>query len=219
VWFAELVLGSSREDQQLRIQTSRDEATGALLASQYWTGPWRGQFVFAAATPRAISWSTDRTQFLGRNASKEKPAALSRIRLDNRSLSSGDPAFALEVAVNLEPGQQAEVIFLLGQAESMDRVREIMDRYGDPAKVDGALESTRQFWDFVLGALRVKTPVFSTDLLLNRWLLYQALSCRFWGRSALYQSGGAFGFRDQLQDSMAAVHRRRCAALVASGYG
>ncbi|MGD1073233.1 MAG: glucoamylase family protein, partial [Bryobacteraceae bacterium] len=202
-WFAELVLGSSREDQQLRIQTSRDEATGALLASQYWTGPWRGQLVFAAATPRAISWSTDRTQFLGRNASKEKPAALSRIRLDNRSLSSGDPAFALQAAVNLEPGQQAEVTFLLGQAATMDNVREITDRYSDSARVEDALESTRQFWDSVLGALQVRTPVFSTDLLLNRWLLYQALSCRFWGRSALYQSGGAFGFRDQLQDSMA----------------
>jgi cyclic beta-1,2-glucan synthetase len=202
-WFAELVLGSSREEQQLHIQTSRDEATGALIARQFWTGSWCGQFVFAAATPRAVSWSTDRTQFLGRNASKEKPAALSRIRLDNRALSTGDPAAALQVALTLEPGQQTDVTFLLGQAVTMDRVREIVDRYSDPVRIEQALTGTRAFWDSVLGALQVKTPVLSTDLLLNRWLLYQVLSCRFWGRSALYQSGGAFGFRDQLQDSMA----------------
>ena len=202
-WFAELVLGSSREDQQLRIQTSRDEETGALVARQYWTGSWRGQFVFGAASPNAASWSTDRTQFLGRNRSKENPAALSRLRLDNRSRSSGDPGIALQVAATLEPGGQTEVTFLLGQAETMDQVREITARYNDPAKTEKALEDVRQFWDSVLGALQVKTPVLSADLLLNRWLLYQSLSCRFWGRSALYQSGGAFGFRDQLQDSMA----------------
>ena len=205
-WFAELVLGSSREDQQLRIQTSRDEETGALVARQYWTGSWRGRFVFGAASPQAASWSTDRTQFLGRNRSKEKPAALSFLRLDNRSRSSGDPGIALQVAVTLEPGGQTEVTFLLGQAETMAQVREITARYNDPASVEKALVDVRQFWDSVLGALQVKTPVLSADLLLNRWLLYQSLSCRFWGRSALYQSGGAFGFRDQLQDSMAFLH-------------
>ena len=205
-WFAELVLGSSREDQQLRIQTSRDEETGAVVARQYWTGSWRGQFVFGAASPHAASWSTDRTQFLGRNRSKENPAALSRLRLDNRSRSSGDPGIALQVAATLEPGGQTEVTFLLGQAETMDQVREMTARYNDPAKAEKALEGVRQFWDSVLGALQVKTPVLSADLLLNRWLLYQSLSCRFWGRSALYQSGGAFGFRDQLQDSMAFLH-------------
>jgi cyclic beta-1,2-glucan synthetase len=202
-WFAELVLGASREDQQLRIQTSRDDATGALIARQYWTGAWTGQYVFASATPRAVSWSTDRTQFLGRNSSKEQPAALLRTRLDNRSLSTGDPAAALQVGVTLEPGQQTEVAFLLGQAPTMEEVKDIVERYHDLAVVETALRNTRQFWDNVLGTLQVKTPVLSTDLLLNRWLLYQSLSCRFWGRSALYQSGGAFGFRDQLQDSMA----------------
>jgi cyclic beta-1,2-glucan synthetase len=202
-WFAELVLGASREEQQLRIQTSRDEATGALIARQYWTGAWTGQYVFAAATPRAVSWSTDRTQFLGRNSSKEQPAAMLRTRLDNRSLSTGDPAAALQVSVTLEPGQQTEVAFLLGQAPTMEEVKAVVDRYHDLATVETALRNTRQFWDNVLGTVQVKTPVLSTDLLLNRWLLYQSLSCRFWGRSALYQSGGAFGFRDQLQDSMA----------------
>ncbi len=205
-WFGEPVLGSSREDQQLRIQVSRDETTGAIVARQYWTGAWRGQCVFAAATPRAVSWSTDRTQFLGRNASKDKPAALSRLRLDNRPLSSGDPGMALQVGITLDPGQQTEVTFLLGQASDMEQVAAMVERYGDAAKIEQAFEGARQFWDSVLGALQVKTPILSTDLLLNRWLLYQSLSCRFFGRSALYQSGGAFGFRDQLQDSMAFLY-------------
>ena len=141
-WFGEPVLGSSREDQQLRIQVSRDETTGAIVARQFWTGAWRGQCVFAAATPRAGSWSTDRTQFLGRNASKDKPAALARLRLDNRPLSSGDPGMALQVGITLDPGQQTEVTFLLGQASDMEQVAAMVERYGDAAKIEQGAAAT-----------------------------------------------------------------------------
>ena len=202
-WFAELVLGSVREDQQLRVQISRDRGSGALIARQYWTGAWCGDYCFSAATPDAISWSGDRTTFLGRNGSQAQPSALSRVNLDNRFLWSGDPAMCLQVLVELEPGQQAEVSFLFGQVAAEEEVRDILARYKSSEQIEAALTATKSFWDSVLGALHVETPVLSTTLLLNRWLLYQSLSCRFWGRSALYQSGGAFGFRDQLQDSMA----------------
>jgi len=205
-WFAEWVLGSTREDQQLHVQLSRDEASGALLARQYWNPSFPGQYAFAASSPRASSWSSDRTQFLGRNMSRTLPAALEKTRLDNRSATGLDPAAALQVGVTLEPGEATEVTFLLGQGESMEHVREIVSRYANPAQVDSAFHAAAAWWDERLGALQVKTPVLSVDIMLNRWLLYQALSCRFWGRSALYQSGGAFGFRDQLQDCLAFVY-------------
>ncbi len=205
-WFNDWVLGSSREDQQLHIQTSRDDASGAILARQYWSGSWRGQFAFAASSPKANSWSSDRVQVLGRGGSTGNPAALQRVRLDNRAGAGTDPCAALQTCVRLDRGQQIEVIFLLGYADTLEHVRALVERYQDPGRVESALQSTRQFWETTLGALQVRTPILSIDLLLNRWLLYQTISCRFWGRSALYQSGGAFGFRDQLQDSMAFVY-------------
>src|SRR6185295_10638898 len=99
-----------------------------------------------------------------------------------------------------------EVLFLLGQAESVEAVRTLVGRYQNREQVENALSETRGWWESTLGALQVHTPLLSTDFLLNRWLLYQSLSCRFWGRSGLYQSSGAFGFRDQLQDSMAFLY-------------
>ena len=205
-YFAEWVLGSIREDQQLHIHTWYDEESGALLASQPWTGTFANHVGFTAASPRAASYSGDRTQFLGRNGSRSKPAALGRARLDNRTGAGLDPAAALQVAVTIDPGNQVEVVFLLGQAETAEAVRALVSRYQNGEQVEHALSETQRWWDSTLGALQVHTPLLSTDFLLNRWLLYQTLSCRFWGRSALYQSGGAFGFRDQLQDSLAFLY-------------
>ena len=200
------MLGSVREDQQVHVQTAFDQPSGAILASQFWNGNHAGYPAFAAASPRATSYSGDRTPFLGRNNTGPKPAAMERTRLDNRIGAGLDPAAALQLSVTIEPGHQMEVIFLLGQAENVDAVRAIVGRYSSPEQVESALAATRQWWDSRLGALKVRTPLLSADLLLNRWLLYQTLSCRFWARSALYQSSGAFGFRDQLQDSMALVY-------------
>jgi cyclic beta-1,2-glucan synthetase len=115
-FYAEWVLGGSREDQQLHVQTSRDEPSGALLARQYWTGSYTDRIAFAAAHPRAVSWSGNRTNFLGRNGSSGKPAGLGRARLDNRVGAGLDPSAALQLPISLEPGQSAEVIFLLGEA-------------------------------------------------------------------------------------------------------
>ncbi len=205
-WFAEWTLGSNREGQQLHIQSSRDEETGALLARQYWNGSSRGHWAFAASNPKASSWSCDRGQFLGRDGSRSNPAALDRVRLDNRAGAVTDPCAAQQISVVLERGQEQDVVFLLGQAGSIGDVRAIVKRFESPEDVERTLAETRTWWDRTLGALQVRTPVLSIDLLLNRWLLYQSLSCRFWGRSGLYQSSGAFGFRDQLQDSMAFVY-------------
>jgi cellobiose phosphorylase len=205
-YFAEWVLGSVREDQQVHVQTTFDRLSGAILATQSWNGNHAGYPAFAAASPRATSYSGDRTAFLGRNNLTPKPAAMERTRLDNRTGAALDPAAALQLSVVIEPGHQMEVTFLLGQAESVEAARAIVGRYSTPEQVENALAATRQWWDARLSTLQVRTPQLSADLLLNRWLLYQSLSCRFWARSGLYQSSGAFGFRDQLQDSMALVY-------------
>ena len=209
-YFASLVLGGNREDNQLHIHTSRDEQTGALFAGQYWKGTYSGHITFASCNPAPSSYSGDRTQFLGRNRIAGRPAALERIRLDNRIGYALDPAFALQTQVVLDSGYQIDVIFVLGQGETADECRAIIHRCQTSQQVEQLLAGTRRWWDAVLGNLQVKSPLLSVDLMLNRWLLYQSLSCRFWGRSAFYQSSGAMGFRDQLQDSLAL---RICSAL------
>ena len=202
-FYAEWVLGATHEDQQLHVTTSYDEESGALLASQPWIGSYANHLGFVTATPRPTFHSGDRTQFLGRNGSMAKPAALRRAHLDNRTGPGLDPAGALQLSVAIDPQGQSEIVFLLGQAENVESVRALVKRYRDGGNVEKALAETHRWWDSTLSALQVHTPVLSTDFLLNRWLLYQSMSCRFWGRTALYQSSGAFGFRDQLQDSMA----------------
>jgi cyclic beta-1,2-glucan synthetase len=205
-YFAEWVLGPEREEQQLHVQTCWDDKCGALLARNAWNGAYAGSIAFAAANPVALSYSGDRAQFLGRNGSFARPAALERARLDNHTGAGLDPAAALQVAVSIEPNGEVEVVFLLGEAENAEEVRALVNRFGNSAQAEAALNATRRAWDDRLSALQVRTPVLSVDFLLNRWLLYQSLSCRIWGRSALYQSSGAFGFRDQLQDSMALLY-------------
>ena len=208
LYFAEWVLGTNREDQQPHIQTIYDQESGALFARQSWNGSRPNQIAFVAASPRAASYSGDRTAVLGRNRSASRPAALERMHLDNRAGAGLDPAAALQIDVSLERGAQMDVIFLLGEAGSAEEARAIINRYQTAEQVERAYAATRKSWESTLGVLQVRTPVLSTDFLLNRWLPYQALSCRFWARSAFYQSSGAFGFRDQLQDSLAFVYAR-----------
>ncbi|MEO8049074.1 MAG: hypothetical protein ABI833_01545, partial [Acidobacteriota bacterium] len=208
LYFAEWVLGTNREDQQPHIQTVYDQASGALFAQQFWSGSQPNQIAFAAAFPRAASYSGDRTAVLGRNRSATRPAALDRTLLDKRAGAGLDPAAALQVEISLERDGQAEVIFLLGEAANAEEARGIINRYRTSQQVEQAFTATRKAWDTTLGVLQVRTPILSTNFLLNRWLPYQALSCRFWARSAYYQSSGAFGFRDQLQDSLALVYAR-----------
>jgi len=205
-YFASLVLGSVRADSQLHVQTSRDDQSKALFARQYWNGSFAGYTAFAASLPEASSWSGDRTQFIGRNGSVAKPAAMRRVSLDNRTGSALDPMVALQVEISLERGETREVIFLLGQGRSEEHCRDVLQRCRTAEQIEQLLQGTRQWWDSVLGAIQVKTPLLSADLMLNRWLLYQSMSCRFWGRSAFYQSSGAMGFRDQLQDCLAFVY-------------
>jgi cyclic beta-1,2-glucan synthetase len=207
-FFTEWVLGRDREETQLHVISNWDPVSRALLARNAYNSDFSRYIAFAAAVPAPASYTADRTEFLGRNRSAANPAALGRRYLSGRSGAGLDPCAALQVRVDLDPGQQSEIAFLLGQAEQIQDVRTTIDGYSRPGKVAESLRKTLGWWDRLLGTIQVRTPERAADLMLNRWLLYQTLSCRIWGRTALYQSGGAFGFRDQLQDVMALVYSR-----------
>ncbi len=204
--YSEFVLGTNRESTQMHVACTWDQSSGALFARNPYHWDHGRRITFAAISPGAISYTSDRTEFLGRNGSPEAPAALRRVSLSNRTGVGLDPCAVLQIKFDLRPGQEKTVILMLGQADDVGHARRLISRYRDPAAVEEVLSGTREWWDRLLTTVQVQTPVLSVDLIMNRWLLYQSLSCRIWGRSALYQSSGAYGFRDQLQDSLAFVY-------------
>jgi N,N'-diacetylchitobiose phosphorylase len=171
-------------------------------------GP-RGSHQTPSTYNEGVSWTTDRTAFLGPYGSAASPAALRTAgRLDGAAGAGLDPCFALQVPLVIAPGETAEVAFLLGEAADEDAARAIVAKYRGADTVDEALAEVRAFWADLIDGVQVQTPSPELDLMVNGWLAYQNLACRVWGRTAFYQSGGAFGFRDQLQDSSALVYLR-----------
>jgi len=204
--YAALVLGSDYEESGMHVVTKWDLQSQSLFARNSYEPELCERIAVAASTLAPTAFTGDRTAFIGRNRSLRDPAAMEHERL-TRDVGAGlDPCAALQVIVEIDPGQTAEITFLLGQADDEEKARALVKRFRDPANVEVAFQETQRWWGRLLSTIEVETPELSTNFLLNRWLLYQTLSCRVWGRSALYQSSGAYGFRDQLQDVMALVH-------------
>ncbi|HEY1951628.1 MAG TPA: glucoamylase family protein [Gemmatimonadaceae bacterium] len=205
-WYVEWVLGVTRELTQYQVRTSFDEATQSMFARNYFDAQFAGMIAFASISERVAYYTADRREFLGRNGTISSPAALERAGLSGAIGATIDPCCALQVTVNIDPGESRDIVMLLGAADGEDAVRRIIDGHRATDKAKESVEANARSWDKRLSTIKVRTPDPSFDQMLNRWSLYQALSCRMWARSALYQSSGAFGFRDQLQDVMAFVY-------------
>jgi cyclic beta-1,2-glucan synthetase len=201
--YVEWVLGSSRSATAPYLVTEIDSKTGAVFVSSVWGGEFGGRIGFADLGGRQASLTGDRTEFLGRNGTLERPAALENGGLLTGKVGAGlDPCAALQTLVELRPGESTEIVFFLGQAENKDQVRELLVRYRT-ANLDDVLSEVTGQWDDLLNTVQITTPEPAMDILMNRWLLYQTLASRVWARAAFYQLSGAYGFRDQLQDGMA----------------
>ena len=201
--YVEWVLGAARTVTAPHVVTELDETTGALFARNAWTTDFPGRVAFLDLGGSQTSWTGDRAEILGRNGTLDHPAALERgERLSGRLGGGLDPCGALQVSVLLAAGASTEVIVFLGQGASVDEARAIVQHYR-AGNLDAVLRAVTTRWDDLLAAVHVTTPDRSFDLMVNRWLLYQALCCRVWARAGFYQASGAYGFRDQLQDVMA----------------
>jgi cyclic beta-1,2-glucan synthetase len=201
--YVEWVLGTSRGASAPYIVTETDPETHAILARNSFSIEYGSRIAFADLRGNPLSWTADRTEFLGRNGTLDNPAALAAGKpLSAKAGAAMDPCAALRTTVSLKPNAASKVVFFLGEAASRPEAIASIKKYR-AADLDAVLAAVRQYWDDLLGAVQVRTPDRSMDLMLNRWLLYQTLACRVWARSAFYQAGGAYGFRDQLQDVMA----------------
>ena len=206
--YAEWVLGPSRTASAPFVTTEIDPETGAMFARNPWNAAFGSRVAFADFCGRQTDWTGDRREFIGRNGTLASPAALAGAAPLSNNVGAGlDPCGALRTKVKLPPNGIVEVVFFLGQAASAEDARSLIAHYRT-ADLDAVRREVDRHWDDVLGAVQVKTPDRSMDIMLNGWLLYQTLACRIWARSAFYQASGAYGFRDQLQDGMALASTR-----------
>jgi len=206
--YAEWVLGDVRPKSSMHVNTEIDPDCGALFARNPYNTEFRDRTAFFDVDDANRTVSGDRTAFMGRNGTLRTPAAMLRTHLSRKVGTALDPCAAIQVSFDLAAGQEREIVFRLGLGRDTDDARNLVKRFRGTMAARSALDIVWQHWTHTLGAVNVETPDQALNVLANGWLLYQTLACRLWARSATYQSGGAFGFRDQLQDAMSLVHAR-----------
>ncbi|HLO59796.1 MAG TPA: glucoamylase family protein [Bacteroidales bacterium] len=208
IGYVEWVLGDLRNKSAMHVHTSVDLNSNVIFAVNPFNREFPERVAFLQTDEQLSSLTCDRTEFLGRNGSLKNPAALLRSRLSGKKGVAIDPCAALQVTFEIAAGQEHETVFKLGTGRNMDEAVNLLRRFRGSGSARGELEAVWRYWNDTISAVQIDTPDQAMNILANGWLLYQTLACRLWARSGYYQSGGAFGFRDQLQDAMALVHTR-----------
>ncbi len=204
--YVEWVLGDLRTKSALHIVSEIDSGSGALFARNSFNPEFADRVAFFDVDDAVRTLSGDRTEFIGRNGSLQEPAAMTRARLSGKVGAAMDPCAAVQIPFELGAGQSRDLIFRMGVGRGVEDTSALVLHLRKSGTARAALDAVRAYWRRTLGVIQVQTPQPALDVLANGWLLYQTIACRIWGRSGYYQSGGAFGFRDQLQDAMALVH-------------
>lgn len=201
--FMEMVLGDIRSKTAMHILSEQDPETGALLLRNRYNTAFAERVTFFRVDSPNATATTSRSEFIGRNRGLENPQAMQRKKLSDKTGAGLDPCAALQVRFDLLDGEEKEIIFQLGNDENVQAVNALIQKFAEKDQVIQSFREVKAYWEDVLEAVQVTTPDTGLNLLANGWLTYQTLACRIFARSGFYQSGGAFGFRDQLQDVLA----------------
>ncbi len=204
--YIEWVLGDLRPKTAMYVVTQIDTESGVLFAKNPYSTEFSDRVAFFDVDSTTKTFTGDRTEFIGRNGSLQNPDAMHRVKLSGTVGVALDPCAAIQVTFDLAIGEEREIIFKLGAGKNFNNASEIVNKFRGAEAATLAFEKAQDYWRQTTSALRVETPDVSINLIANGWLTYQTLSCRLWGRSGYYQSGGAFGFRDQLQDVLSLLH-------------
>ncbi len=206
--YVEWVLGDLRSRSLMHVISELDGRSGAILARNAYNTEFDNRVAFFDVDDDNKYYTTDRAEFIGRNGTLHNPEAMNRTRLSGKSGAALDPCAAIQVAFDLAEDEEHEVVFRLGAGKNINDVLDIIRRFERSDAAKNSLSAIHEFWNTALQALRIETPDAATNILANGWLNYQTLCCRMWARSGFYQSGGAFGFRDQLQDVLSLLHSK-----------
>ncbi len=204
--YTEWVLGELRSKSAMYIVTELDTESGAIFAKNPYSMEFNDRIAFFDADGGTKTFTGDRNEFIGRNGSLRNPAAMTRLKLSGKIGIGLDPCAAIQVSVDLAEGEEKEIIFKLGEGKNLGDASSISRQFRTANSVHQSLEKVKTYWEQTISSIQIETPDTSVNLLANGWLTYQILSSRMWGRSGYYQSGGAYGFRDQLQDTIALIH-------------
>lgn len=202
----ELVLGDARSKSLQHVVTEFDSASGAILARNVYSPEFGDQVAFVNCSEANCTLTGDRAEFMGRNGDLANPSALRRVRLSGHIGAGYDPCAAIQAPLTLEDGQERTITFTCGAARRFGEAKDLARQFRSVDSAHRAIEQVWDYWSRTLGVVYLETPDVALNFLANGWLVYQTLACRMWARTGFYQSGGAFGFRDQLQDAMALVH-------------
>ena len=203
--YVEWVLGDRASRTAMHVVTEIDPS-GAMLARNAYNPEFSAVVAFFDVDDAQRTLSGDRSEFIGRNRSLKSPSAMERASLSGKMGARFDPCGAIQVPFDLADGEARSVIFRLGAGRDREEATALVRQFRHSGTARAAFDAIGARWARLLDAVVVDTPDHGLNALANGWLLYQVISCRLWGRSGFYQSGGAFGFRDQLQDALALVH-------------
>jgi cyclic beta-1,2-glucan synthetase len=204
--YVEWVLGALRPTSMMHVVTELDNASGAIIARNSYNSEFGNRVGFLDTDDIQYHYTADRTEFVGRNNTLENPEAMHRTRLSGRSGAGLDPCAALQVPFDLDSGREREIVFRIGAGKDTREALDLIQQFQGSKAAETSLRNVREFWEKTLSSVQIDTPDPTLNILTNGWLIYQVMACRLWGRSGFYQSGGAFGFRDQLQDVLALLH-------------
>ncbi len=205
-YYLEWTLGTHRSYNMPYIVTNKLENKNILLAQNHFNKDFHAQIAFCSMSGAEFDYSCNRHDFLGRNHSYENPIGMQKTSLSKQLGAGMDPCAALRTFIEVESNEEKEIIFLLGQSTDSEKIIQLVETHLNPAYLSTVFAEVSDFWKKTTQVIQIKTPSPKFDLLINHWTLYQTLTCRMWARSALYQSGGAYGFRDQLQDSLGLLY-------------
>lgn len=200
--YIEWVLGDLRSKSLMHIITELDIRSGAILAKNAYNTEFDGRVAFFDVDDPNKSITTDRNEFIGRNGTMANPEAMNRAKLSGKKGAALDPCAAIQVVFDLAEEEEKEVIFRLGAGKNTEHALEIIRTFEGASAAKKALKEVKDFWSRIINTIQIDTPDQALNILTNGWLSYQTLASRIWARSGFYQSGGAFGYRDQLQDVM-----------------
>ena len=206
--FLGIILGDLRSKTNMYVLSEQDAASGALLFRNRYNTPFAGRVTFFKADGAVLGFTADRREFIGRNRALEDPEAMYRKKLSGSIGAGMDPCGAIQVRCDLLDKEEKEIIFQLGNGESLQEAQDLIRRFTGKTAIHTSLEEVKDYWSAILTTVQITTPDAALNILANGWLLYQTMACRLFARSGFYQSGGAFGFRDQLQDVLALLFTR-----------